>query len=176
MIKTLLKKLNTTILGGAILISLFTIISKILGLVRDRILASFFGAGEILDVYFASFRIPDLIFNTLVLGALASAFVPIFVKLHQRDKERANHVSNSILNILTSILALIAVVVIIKADFFVKLLVPGFNPDQLALTIQLTALYDLTSLISRPIFLVLIICVLSLFVYSVSKRNTLGYA
>ena len=45
-----------------------------------------------------------------------------------------------------------------------------------ALTIQLTALYDFTSLISRPIFLVLIICVLSLFVYGVSKRNTLEYA
>ena len=138
MVKKLLKKLNTTILGGAILISFFTIISKILGLIRDRTLASFFGAGEILDVYFASFRIPDLIFNTLVLGALASAFVPIFVKLNQKDKQRAIHVSNSILNILTSVLALLALIVIIKADFFVKLLVPGFNPSQLALTIKLT--------------------------------------
>jgi putative peptidoglycan lipid II flippase len=138
MVKRLLKKLNTTILGGAILISFFTIISKILGLVRDRMLASFFGAGKILDVYFASFRIPDLIFNTLVLGALASAFVPIFVKLNRKDSERAIHVSNSILNILTSGLAIIALIVIIKADFFVKLLVPGFDPAQLDLTIKLT--------------------------------------
>ena len=147
MIKTLFKKLNTTILGGAILISFFAIVSKILGLVRDRILASFFGAGEILDAYFASFRIPDLIFNTLVLGALASAFVPIFVKLNQRDKERANHVSNSILNILTLVLVSIALIAIIKADFFVKLLVPGFNVDQLNLTIQLTRIMLLSIVI-----------------------------
>jgi putative peptidoglycan lipid II flippase len=147
MLKRLLKKLNSTILGGAILISFFTIISKILGLVRDRMLASFFGAGHILDAYFASFRIPDLIFNTLVLGALASAFVPIFVKLHQKDKERAKHVSNSILNILTTVLALIAIVVIIKADFFVKFLVPGFNVEQLALTIQLTRIMLLSIVI-----------------------------
>ncbi|MCD4705394.1 murein biosynthesis integral membrane protein MurJ, partial [bacterium] len=138
MLKTLLKKLNSTIFGGAILISFFTIISKILGLVRDRMLASFFGAGEVLDAYFAAFRIPDLIFNTLVLGALASAFVPIFVKLNQKDNKRAIAVSNSILNILTSVLALIAVIAIIKADFLVKLLVPGFNPFQLTLTIKLT--------------------------------------
>jgi putative peptidoglycan lipid II flippase len=136
--KKLLKKLNNTILGGAILISFFTIISKILGLVRDRILASFFGAGKILDAYFASFRIPDLIFNTLVLGALASAFVPIFVKLNQKDNQRAIHVSNSILNILTSALAIIALIVILKVDFFVKLLVPGFDYAQLDLTIKLT--------------------------------------
>lgn len=147
MVKILFKKLNTTILGGAILISFFTIISKVLGLVRDRILASFFGAGEILDVYFASFRIPDLIFNTLVLGALASAFVPVFVRLSQRDKIRANHVSNSILNILTTVLALVAVIVIIKAEFFVKLLVPGFNSEQLALTIQLTRIMLLSIII-----------------------------
>lgn len=136
--KILLKKLNTTILGGAILISFFTIISKILGLVRDRMLAYFFGAGEILDAYFASFRIPDLIFNTLVLGALASAFVPVFVKLNQKDNKKAVYVSNSILNILTVALTIIALIFIVKANFFVKLLVPGFNLAQLDLTIKLT--------------------------------------
>jgi len=123
MIKKLLRKLSTTIVGGAILISFFTIFSKVLGLVRDRILASFFGAGQILDSYFASFRIPDLIFNTLVLGALASAFVPVFTKLNQKDKARAIKVSNSILNIISLGLAVIAVIFIIKADFFVV-----FNP------------------------------------------------
>ncbi len=147
MIKILFKKLNTTILGGAILISFFSVISKILGLIRDRILASFFGAGEVLDAYFASFRIPDLIFNTLVLGALASAFVPIFVKLNRKDKQNADYVSSSILNILTTILILIALIVIIKAKFFVKLLVPGFNLEQLALTVKLTRIMLLSIII-----------------------------
>ena len=109
MFKLLFKKLNTTIVGGAILISFFTVLSKILGLVRDRILASFFGAGPILDSYFASFRIPDLIFNTLILGALASAFVPVFVKLNKKDREKAISVSNSVLNIIVLVLTLISI-------------------------------------------------------------------
>lgn len=138
MFKLLIKRLNSTVAGGAVLISFFIVLSKILGLIRDRMLASFFGAGQILDSYFASFRIPDLIFNTLILGALASAFVPIFVKLNKKDRKHAIRVSNSILNIIVSFLAIIALIVIIKADFFVKLLVPGFNAFQLALTIKLT--------------------------------------
>lgn len=147
MIKKLLRKLNTTIVGGAILISLFTIFSKVLGLVRDRILASFFGAGQVLDSYFASFRIPDLIFNTLVLGALASAFVPVFTKLNQRDKSRAIKVSNSILNIISLGLSIIAIIFIIKADFFVRILFSGFNEFQFELTTQLTRIMLLSIVI-----------------------------
>ena len=125
-------------MGGAILISVFSVLSKILGLVRDRILAHMFGAGEILDSYFASFRIPDLIFNTLILGALASAFVPVFVKLNKKDKDRAIYVSNSVLNIVTFLLIFISLIIIIKLNFFVRLLVPGFNDFQFALTVRLT--------------------------------------
>ncbi len=147
MIKKLLRKLSTTIVGGAILIGFFTIFSKVLGLVRDRMLASFFGAGQILDSYFASFRIPDLIFNTLVLGALASAFVPVFTKLNQKDKPRAIKVSNSILNIISLGLAVIAVIFIIKADFFVRILFSGFNEFQFKLTAQLTRIMLLSIVI-----------------------------
>ena len=86
MLNIIFKKLNTTVLGGAILISVFSVLSKILGLLRDRMLASSFGAGQILDSYFAAFRIPDFIFNSLILGALASAFVPVFVKLSKEDE------------------------------------------------------------------------------------------
>ncbi|MDD3284639.1 MAG: murein biosynthesis integral membrane protein MurJ [Patescibacteria group bacterium] len=138
MLKKLLHRLNTTVMGGAILISVFSILSKILGLIRDRILAHMFGAGEILDSYFASFRIPDLIFNTLILGALASAFVPVFVKLNKKDKDRAIYVSNSVLNIITFLLIFLCLIIILKLNFFVKLLVPGFNDFQFDLTVKLT--------------------------------------
>ena len=70
MLKKILHKLNNSIAGGAIIIAVFSVLSRLLGLVRDRFLASNFGAGDVLDVYYTAFRLPDLVFNTLVLGAL----------------------------------------------------------------------------------------------------------
>ena len=52
-----------------------------------RVLASRFGAGTELDVYYSAFRIPDLVFNLLVLGALSAAFIPVFIEYRQRDHE-----------------------------------------------------------------------------------------
>ena len=54
-----LKKFQTTIMGGAIIIGLAQIVSRLLGLLRERMLASTFGAGETLDIYYAAFKIPD---------------------------------------------------------------------------------------------------------------------
>jgi putative peptidoglycan lipid II flippase len=89
MFKKIWHKLITTVTGGAVLIAFFSIIAKLVGLLRDHLLASYFGADRILDVYYASFRLPDLIFNTLVLGALSAAFSPICIKLWESDKNRA---------------------------------------------------------------------------------------
>ena len=64
--------------GAAFVIALMGIGSRILGFFRDRLLASSFGAGDLLDVYYAAFRLPDLVYGLLVLGALSAAFVPVF--------------------------------------------------------------------------------------------------
>ena len=63
------------------------ILSRLLGLVRDRILASQFGAGDTLDIYYAAFRVPDLIYNLLILGALSAAFIPVFTSLIAQEEE-----------------------------------------------------------------------------------------
>lgn len=140
MTRNLFKSLNKTVMGGAILISVFSVLSKVLGLLRDRMLASHFGAGEIMDSYFAAFRIPDFIFNSLILGALASAFVPVFIKLSKQDEKYAIKVSNSILNIITIILSVLCLVAFLNVDTLVKFLAPGFNYFQLALTTRLTSI------------------------------------
>ena len=67
-----------TITSAAVIIGATTFISKILGVMRDRVLAGEFGAGRTLDIYYASFRIPDLVFNLLVLGTLSAGFIPVF--------------------------------------------------------------------------------------------------
>ena len=70
-----------SVAAGAIIVAFFGILSRILGLVRDRILALHYGAGDDLDIYYAAFRLPDFIFELLVVGALGAAFIPIFSKL-----------------------------------------------------------------------------------------------
>ncbi|MFA6304757.1 MAG: murein biosynthesis integral membrane protein MurJ [Patescibacteria group bacterium] len=132
------QKLITTVSGGAVLIAFFSVISRLLGLVRDRLLASYFGAGSILDSYYAAFKLPDIIFNTLVLGALASAFIPVFTKAWFKDKEKALILSNIILNYLLVALIVLAGGMIIFASNLVPLIVPGFSGDQLEQTVLLT--------------------------------------
>src|SRR5512142_2500741 len=92
MIKTISRKLihsrpSASIASAALVISVAGVLSRVLGLIRDRILASHFGAGDTLDVYYAAFRVPDLIYNLLILGALSAAFIPIFTSLVAKDEQ-----------------------------------------------------------------------------------------
>lgn len=90
MFKRIFKQQINNITVAAILVALSSLASRFLGVFRDHILAGQFGAGEYLDIYYASFRIPDLIFNLIVLGALSAGFIPIFTSLIKNfagDKE-----------------------------------------------------------------------------------------
>ena len=73
-------------------------ITGILALFRDRLLAGRFGAGQSLDVYFAAFRIPDLIYGILIAGGIISVFLPIFSESFGRDKEKAWYFVNTVIN------------------------------------------------------------------------------
>jgi len=68
MIKRLFNSEINSITLAAALVAASSLASRLLGLLRDRILAGQFGAGDTLDIYYAAFRIPDLIFNLLILG------------------------------------------------------------------------------------------------------------
>ncbi|MDD3102318.1 MAG: murein biosynthesis integral membrane protein MurJ [Patescibacteria group bacterium] len=131
-------KLESTVAGGAIIIALFSILSRLLGLLRDRLLSAHFGAGKILDAYYAAFRLPDLVFNTLVLGALSVAFIPVFLEYFAKDKKEAFKVANSLLNILLTAILFLVVVFFIFAPVLTKLMVPGFDLETRLLTIKLT--------------------------------------
>lgn len=136
-------KITTTITGGAIIIAAASVISRLLGLVRDRLLASTFGAGDILDAYYAAFKLPDLIFNILVLGALSSAFIPIFVRYLSKEQESGTqketwYLANALLNILMVGLVVLGGLFFIFANKLVPLIAPGFDPARIAMTVQLT--------------------------------------
>jgi len=137
-------KLTTTILGGAIVIGITGVLSRVLGLVRDRLLASQFGGGGALDPYFAAFKLPDFIFNVLVLGALSSSFIPVFVSyLKKHEGDQANNaeawrIANSVLNLLLLVLIGLGVGFFIFAGQLVPLIAPGFSGERLTSTIALS--------------------------------------
>jgi len=84
--KFLNERPTESVVAAAFIISLAGIASRVLGLFRDRILAGQFGAGDTLDAYYAAFRIPDLIYNLVMVGALSAAFIPVFTELITEKK------------------------------------------------------------------------------------------
>ncbi|MFA9262111.1 MAG: murein biosynthesis integral membrane protein MurJ [Undibacterium sp.] len=138
-----------TLGGAAFVIALAGIVSRLLGFVRDRLLASSFGAGDLLDAYYAAFRLPDLIYGLLVLGALSAAFIPVFTELiAHEERERAWRLVHGALQWLVIFLGGAALIGVVFASEIATLIAPGFSPEKQALV----ALFTRIMLLS-PIFL-----------------------
>jgi len=145
MIKSLINGESKTITSAAIIVGAASLASRFLGVIRDRILAGQFGAGDALDTYYAAFRVPDLIFNLLVLGALSAGFIPIFtLYLQRQEKDKAWRLTNEILNILIVGLLVLCGLLFIFAPQLMKLITPGFSGDKMAATITLTRIMFLS--------------------------------
>lgn len=136
-----------TVTFAAILLSLSALISRILGLVRNGLLAGYFGTKSEANVYLAAFRIPDLIYNLLIVGGLAVAFLPIFSEHYSKNKEKAWEMTNYLLNVFLFFLILASLVLFIFTPWIVKIIVPGFSPQEKVLTALLTRIMFLS-----PIF------------------------
>ncbi len=129
-----------TLPKATFIIALFTVISRLAGLIRTRLFTSTFGASETLDIYFAAFRIPDFLMNILILGTLSVAFLPVLTGLIVRDKERAYALARSIFTIALLGMTIVCVITLLFLPMLTRSLVPGFSPDQVARTVELTQL------------------------------------
>lgn len=139
---------STSVGGAAALLGIAYFASRLLALVRDRVLATGFGAGADLDVYFAAFRVPDLIFNLLIFGAISSAFIPVFAGyLANGKKEIADKVGSVVLTAGTTLLVAVAALAFVFAPQLSPLIAPGFSEAQLGEVTQLTRIMLLS-----PIF------------------------
>ncbi len=138
---------STTVGGAALLIAFAGIASRFLGFIRDRVLASQFGAGDVLDAYYTAFRLPDLVYSFLVLGALSAAFVPVFTELlTQEKKEEAWKLTRGVLHVTLATLGLFALVGILFAPTLTHFLAPGFSEEKQALVTMLTRIMLLSPL------------------------------
>ena len=120
-----------TILSAALIIMLMIAASRILGLMRNRVLAHFFSV-EDLSVYFAAFRVPETIFEILVFGTFSSAFIPIFTSyISQKKKDEAWTVASISLNFAFLIFLGLAVLIFLFAGPLYRLIAPGFSSVQI---------------------------------------------
>lgn len=140
---------NRSVGGAALVIALFGIVSRLLGFLRDRVLAGTFGAGDVLDAYYAAFRIPDLLYGLLVAGALSAAFVPVFTELHEKKGEQeAWQLTSGILSLIVLFLGVFGAIAFVFARPLVEVLVPGFFQEKQSLAVLLTRV-----MLLGPIFL-----------------------
>jgi len=141
-------KPTQSIVAAAFIISLAGVASRILGLFRDRILASTFGAGDVLDAYYAAFRVPDLIYNLLILGALSAAFIPVFTQLISKDREEeAWDLASGVLNIQIIAMGIMVIILAFCAPWIMKIITPGFSDEKMNLTVIFTRIMFLSPIL-----------------------------
>lgn len=138
---------SQSITSAAIIIGGLSVVSRLMGIIRDRILASQFGAGDVLDAYFAAFRLPDLVYNLLILGAVSAGLIPVFTTLLAKHKnEEAWKLINSILNILSFALIAVCAILFISAPWLIPLVTPGFPPEKMDMVVHLSQIMFLSPL------------------------------
>lgn len=130
-----------SVVKAAGLIGVATFSSRILGFVRDMVLARLFGATPATDAFFVAYRIPNLLRELFAEGSMSAAFIPVFTEYHTlKTKRDAWELASATFTTLLTIVTAVTLIGILAAPGIVWLLAPGFreSPDQLALTTLLT--------------------------------------
>jgi len=124
--------------AAALILGAAGLASRILGVVRDRMLAGYFGAGRTLDIYNAAFNIPDFMATLFLLGSAGAAILPVFQEYALRDKKKAGELIATL-----AALFFVGSVTAAGAAFWgapriMRIIVPGFSPADQAVTVALT--------------------------------------
>jgi putative peptidoglycan lipid II flippase len=144
------------IFRNSVLLAIFSILSVLLGIVRDRLLATHVGVGPILDIYNASFRLPDFLYAMSLAFVTAGTVVP-FLTVENKAGHMidSRHKLSSISLFFAGAASLVAVIIVITLPLYARLIVPGFTEEQLQTFINVTRIMmiqpiilGITSLIS----------------------------
>ncbi|UCD80537.1 MAG: murein biosynthesis integral membrane protein MurJ [Desulfobacterales bacterium] len=132
---------NSRVVKAAGVVGAATLLSRILGFIRDAVIAWYFGAGFSSDAFIAAFRIPNLLRRLFAEGSLSSAFIPIFTDvIVNKGRREAFQMARSGFRLLCLILIFIAVGGILLAPLIVRFIAPGFETEKLSITVTLTRL------------------------------------
>jgi putative peptidoglycan lipid II flippase len=122
-------------------IGIATMTSRVLGLVREQVLAFYFGAGDAMDAFNVAYRVPNLVRDLFAEGAMSAAFVPTFAKrLAGSPRESSWHLANSVINALIAVTGLVVLAGIVFAEPLLRVFAGDYAgvPGKFELTAQLT--------------------------------------
>jgi putative peptidoglycan lipid II flippase len=134
-------KENSRVIKAAGVVGAATLLSRILGYIRDAVIAWYFGAGHSSDAFIAAFRIPNLLRKLFGEGAISNAFIPVLTDYLTEDgQDEGLHLARSALLVMSILLVVISIFGILLAPLLVKIIAPGFleSPGKIPLTITLT--------------------------------------
>ena len=138
---------ENSVRAASIILIITLTLSNLLGLIRDRFLTKNIATSN-LDIYYASFKIPDLIFNLLILGAITSAFIPIFSDyIAKKELKEGYEVTNTLINIALIFMIVAAIILGIFMPYLMPLIVPKFDATRMQEAVKYSRLFMLT-----PIF------------------------
>ncbi|MDR1259767.1 MAG: murein biosynthesis integral membrane protein MurJ [Endomicrobium sp.] len=144
-----------------------TILSRIVGYMRDVLVSSLFGTGMLSDAFYVAFRIPNLLRRIFGEGAFSSAFVPIFNEyLHRKSKEETQEFLNIVFAVLLLTLVTISILGMFYSSFLAKIVAGGFSnePEKIQLVINLTRMmFPFVTFICLTVFLLAILNALNSF-------------
>ncbi len=127
---------------AAFLVGAGILLSRIIGVIRQRVFAHYLGTSEAAGAFSAAFRIPNFLQNVFGEGALSASFIPVYAKLlAQGDEEEAARVSNAVLTLLALAISIIVVIGVITAPYFVGAFGYSFQPATRELTVQLVRIF-----------------------------------
>lgn len=138
--KIFLSQKQTSILSAALIIMITYGASMILGILRERLLvAKFFACcRSSLDVYYAAFRLPDMVFQLVAIGALSAAFIPVFSDHLERKDEDAYRFSSSVITYLFLFFLILAVIIGIFSRPLSQTITGSFSQSQIELMVKMT--------------------------------------
>lgn len=161
--RSLLIRRQSSILSAALIIAMTYGVSMVLGIMRERlIVARFYSCcSEQVDVYYAAFRLPDMIFQLIVIGALSAAFIPVFSEIQAKNQREANHLASSLINLLLGFFLILSLIIFLAAKPFSSLITGNFSPWQI----------DLMAKMTRVMLLAQIFFLISNFFSAISQSN-----
>lgn len=139
---------------NAILLTIFTMISKLIGMIRESILSFYYGTSQITDIFFITSSIPNVVFG-LISAGLVTTFIPIYSRISHRDgRERADSYLDNILNLIFILALLVTSLGLIFTEELVKFVASGFEGQVLVMAVRFTKV-TLFAILGNGVFSVL---------------------
>jgi putative peptidoglycan lipid II flippase len=114
------------------------LLSRLVGLVRDRVFAHYFGNSDAADAFRAAFRIPNILQNLFGEGVLSASFIPVYARLKAEERhEEASQLAEAIFALLFCVTTVLVVVGVLATPWLIDAIAPGFHGDKRLLTIRL---------------------------------------